>query len=245
MRLQEAVVHDTLNKKLFDENDNMKEDVRERLLEIVDEFLGSISDDINIKILDIRLLGSNASYNYTDHSDLDLHIVVNFENICRECPEILQQLLNAEKARFNASYDITVKGIETEVYVEDVKAGTLSNGIYSILKDEWVKFPDKSLLVDTSDIDVTDEQDFIDLKFEAESALQNGDSETIEAVIDDIYMQRKNSLEADGEYGIGNLIFKEIRNLGLLDDLKSKYYEVRSQELTLEGKSLTEAHHLF
>lgn len=46
---------------------------------------------------------------------------------------------------------------------------------------------------------------------------------------------RKESLATDGEWGIGNLIFKEFRNLGYLDSLKDRKYKHRSRELTLEG----------
>ena len=46
---------------------------------------------------------------------------------------------------------------------------------------------------------------------------------------------RKESLATDGEWGIGNLIFKEFRNLGYLDSLKDRKYKHRSKELTLEG----------
>ena len=52
-----------------------------------------------------------------------------------------------------------------------------------------------------------------------------------------LYLIRKNSLSADGEFGKGNLIFKEIRALNLLDKLKDKANELISKELTLEQLS--------
>ena len=39
----------------------------------------------------------------------------------------------------------------------------------------------------------------------------------------------------DGEYAIGNLVFKEIRNLSLLQSLKDKTHELTSRELSLES----------
>ena len=41
----------------------------------------------------------------------------------------------------------------------------------------------------------------------------------------------------DGEFGKGNLIFKAIRNDGLLDELKEKRNEIKSKELSLENKN--------
>ena len=49
-----------------------------------------------------------------------------------------------------------------------------------------------------------------------------------------LYLMRKDSIATDGEYGVGNLLFKEIRNRGLLSALKDKYNEMISDELTLE-----------
>ena len=36
----------------------------------------------------------------------------------------------------------------------------------------------------------------------------------IDDFIEDVYDLRKNSIAKDGEYGLGNLVFKEFRNLG-------------------------------
>ena len=44
---------------------------------------------------------------------------------------------------------------------------------------------------------------------------------------------RKSSLKKDGEFGLGNLVFKEFRNRGYLQNLKDKKYEVKSKELSL------------
>lgn len=228
-------MNSTLNSKLFNLSTNeMKPEIRERLLEIVDEFLTQIPEDLKFKILDIRLVGSNAAYNYTEHSDLDIHIVVNLADICRECPKVVQYLFNAEKQRFNVNYDITVKGIEAEIYVEDVRAGTMTNGIYSILEDRWVKFPQKST-DEQQDIDITTTDYYTEYEGYIEDVLESGTSEDIINIINDLYMIRKESLESNGESGKGNLLFKAIRNAGLLDELKSKYYKVRSDELTLES----------
>lgn len=53
--------------------------------------------------------------------------------------------------------------------------------------------------------------------------------------IEDLYDLRKESISDEGEYGIGNLVFKEFRNRGWLDNLKEMRDELRSRELSLEG----------
>jgi len=64
MKLIESYeIHEQLNKKIFD-GEKLKPEVREKILDIVDEFIDNLW--IKIDVLDIQLLGSNASYNYTD-----------------------------------------------------------------------------------------------------------------------------------------------------------------------------------
>lgn len=58
--------------------------------------------------------------------------------------------------------------------------------------------------------------------------------EKIDNLIEDIYNLRKEGMEEGGEYSIKNLIFKEFRNLGYLDNLKELRKKEISKELSLE-----------
>lgn len=57
----------------------------------------------------------------------------------------------------------------------------------------------------------------------------------IESFIDDIYELRKAGLQTTGEYGIENLVFKEIRNKGYLDNLRDLRCQLTEKELSLES----------
>ena len=57
----------------------------------------------------------------------------------------------------------------------------------------------------------------------------------IDNLIEDVYNLRKEGMEEDGEYSIKNLIFKEFRNLGYLDNLKELRKKEISKELSLES----------
>ena len=222
--------HDNLNPKLWNEDHSLKEDVRDKLEEIVDEFILELEENkIPIKVLDVHLVGSNASFNYTENSDLDVHIIANFEEVTCD-PEILNLLYNFFKSYFNDKYDILIHGISVELYIEDMNASAISNGIYSLYEDEWVKFPEK---LDIPDIDISDE--FEEWEDRYQLIISNDDSEAAEDLVDDLYRLRKNSIAAEGEYGKGNLVFKEFRNLGYLDKLKELRDQGTSRELSLEA----------
>ena len=242
MFLQESAIelHDTLNPKLWDENDNLRPLVKDRLIKIVDKYIESSNVITKDDVIDVELLGSNASYNYTPYSDLDIHLVVNMEDVSCD-PALFQLACNAERSNFNKNYDFKIKGIDVELYVEDVHAGTASNGIYSLYKDEWIKFPSKITVPDYDN-----DEEYIKLldswKSLAETTLANATSASeVQDYVNNLYNLRRTSIMTDGEFGKGNLVFKEIRNEGLLDELKQKQYELSSKELSLEsvgGKSM-------
>ena len=60
-------------------------------------------------------------------------------------------------------------------------------------------------------------------------------SESIKNFINDLYDLRKQSISKDGEYSLGNLIFKEFRNMGYLNNLKDLRKIEKSKELSLEN----------
>ena len=215
-----------LNPKLW-EDKKLKRDVREAIIDIVSEFMDNLI--IPVEILDVRVVGSNASYNYTEHSDLDVHIISNLE-LVGSPTEIVQALYNSERSNFNRTHNIKIKGIDVELYVEDVNSSVTSNGIYSVIDDIWIKEPQ---MVKERSVKI-DKKELRDLVNSVKSVLADGDSDDIKDCINMLYLMRKDSIATDGEYGVGNLLFKEIRNRGLLDALKDKYNEMISDELTLE-----------
>ena len=110
--------HDTLNPLLFNEDDELKPEIKEAIEKIVNQFVEDLkTDGVKIEVKDIILVGSNVSYNYTKDSDLDVHIIVD-ENKLDCDPELYTLLYGAYRSLFNKNYDITIKGIPVEIYVE-------------------------------------------------------------------------------------------------------------------------------
>lgn len=194
-------IHKTLNPKLFNiEDSTLKKDVRERLIEIADLFVENLKENkIPIKVIDYWLLGSNAAYNYGEFSDIDLHIIVNTDIV--EDSNILKLLYDYVKSNFNKNYDILVKGQEVEIYLEDMNITAVSNGIYSLKKDKWIKIPKKE---DPTTYDIESTEEYKKWKL----IYKNLKDTEIEDFINNLYLLRKESLSKDGEYGLGNLIFK-------------------------------------
>ena len=218
-----------LNPKLWDGN-LLKNEVSQKINEIVGEFILELQDsDIPISVIDTWIVGSNASYNYTDNSDLDVHIIANLNSVSCDV-KTLQLLYNYFKSYFNDKYDIKIKGIPVELYIEDVNSSIYSNGIYSLEKNDWIKFP------------VYNEIPEVDISLPLKSVIDEFDAimmgtspQSASDLIDHMYMMRKIGLMTDGEYSVGNLVFKEFRNQGYLDKLKDKMSQDVSKELSLES----------
>lgn len=225
-KLNEAIeVHETLNPALWNDDNTLKPEVYDKLVEIYEEFIRFI--DIPLNIVDVEVVGSNASYNYNDNSDIDLHIIVNSEVNFMD-KEMLRLFYNSKKGSFNDDYDLSLNGIPVELYIEDVSDGNATNGRFSILKNEWVKFPEPI----TYEIpDITDTlNEYIET---ATNLIAGDDGQAILDFINDLYMMRKLGLAEDGEASVGNLVFKELRSMNILSDLKDRYYELKSNELSL------------
>ena len=174
---------------------------------------------------DYWLLGSNAAYNYTNESDIDIHIIVDLIDVMKReeiDPSILKLLYTYAKSSFNNKYDIKVKGYNIELYIQDINEPNATNGIYSLKRNEWIKVPVKE---EPRIYNIEDTE----LYKEWLNKYNNLNDEDIEQFIYDLYLMRKTSLAAEGEFGEGNLVFKQFRNDGILDELKDRKYQFKSK----------------
>ena len=139
-KMSDAVVfHDQLNPELWD-NGHLRPEIKLHLEVIAEDFLTELGVS-DLKVKDITVSGSNAAYSYTPHSDLDLHILVDMSGFPND--EVYKELFNAKKMLYNETYDITVRGISVELYVQDASMPVTSIGEYSLKQNKWLRIPNK------------------------------------------------------------------------------------------------------
>ena len=220
--------HNELNPKLWD-NKSLKSDVSNKLKEIAKAFIDYL--DINEDAIeDIVITGSSAGYNYTPYSDLDLHLVVDYDKVHKDCP-IVEGFLWSMKSQFNKDHDISIYGIPVELYAEQSGAGTVHNGLYSLMLNKWIDEPKKIVPPDN---DAAVEAKYNELK---EAADKIEDSEVAKELLNKIYTMRKAGLSNGGELSTENLAFKKLRNDGTIEKLKQMEKEQIDKELSLEDFS--------
>ena len=142
-----------------------------------------------------------------------------------------RELFNAKKTLWGDQHDITVKGLPVECYVQGEDEKHHSTGVYSLLDSAWIIEPKKiKPQVDDSAVDAKKDAVLHDI----EVALLSKDLDKIRTVKDKITQMRKAGLARAGEWSTENLVFKIIRNLGLIDQIAEKIRELEDQELSLE-----------
>jgi hypothetical protein len=105
--------HSDLNPKFW-VNIFLKEEVRKKLLEIAKEWL-KFAEIPNSAVKDIVFTGGNANFNYTDDSDLDVHIILDKSKI-PNCSD--EEYFKDKKLIWSLTHDISVYGAEVEIYAQ-------------------------------------------------------------------------------------------------------------------------------
>ena len=236
------IMQTQLNNDIWDENDILNSRVRLKLLDIADDFIETLGISW-IKPKDIILTGSLCNYNWSNYSDVDLHIIIDFSEINPK-KNFVQTYFNAKKNEWNESHqDLKIYGFNVELYVEDVENDSIRNGIYSLEKNIWIKKPS------LNDINPLSNKKEEKIKYLASIALTkiedlekefnqpfddyslNKLSEKIDKLLTTLKNIRQNGLKNKGEMSVGNIIYKICRRTGYLDklwDLKNKVYDKKN-----------------
>lgn len=211
-------------------NDNVLiDEVRDRLLAIAEQFVNYL-DISNFTVEDVVLTGSMANYNWTKFSDFDVHVVTNYSDL--ECDDIAEAFYRAKKQIWNDGHDITIYGYDVELYVEDVAEPPVSEGVYSLLDNRWLKTPDYRVpAIDRASVNAK----VLDLKSQIDHAVAAADDpEDIKRITDKIRKMRRAGLDANGEFSTENLAFKILRNMKYMDKLSKAYRQQQDDDLSLK-----------
>jgi len=233
-RLGDAIhFHDELNPAIY-AGDKMREDVREQLLLIAQDFIEHLGIS-NLDVEDITVSGSNAAYTYTAHSDVDLHILVDMNRFKDD--DVYREFFDAKKTIYNDNHDILINGYDVELYVQDSNQPVISLGEYSVLNDNWIRLPRKR----KADID----QAATKLKYRklyrlTQYALKSNNPDKIQNLLRTIKKYRQAGLDLKGEFSPENIAFKALRSKGLIKNLYTKLEQMHDQQLSLPENQMYE-----
>tara|TARA_B100000927_G_scaffold273282_1_gene251561 strand:- start:294 stop:1025 length:732 start_codon:yes stop_codon:yes gene_type:complete len=210
--------------------DSLKPEVNEKLMRFAEAFAAYVDLDERA-IVDVLLLGGNAGYNYTQYSDLDVHIVVDPKFIPDCNPDLLDRYYMDKKTLWELTHNVTILGSKAEPYIE--RPGVTrkkSQGVWSIMKKSWIQKPTPV----EGDVDEKEiEKKVNNFINQINSLIKTSDAEGLKKLVKKLRDSRGTSLQKYGEYGFENMVFKELRNQGYIDKIRTVVVNLKSQSLSL------------
>lgn len=222
-----------LNPEIWLDGDSLYPDVRKMMLANALEFIKFCNIE-EITYNDVIMTGSLANYNWTKYSDIDIHILLDFKQICDD-EELVSDIMKTKKALWENKIDATIKGFDVELYIQNAQEPHVSTGVYSIMNEKWVKKPMNQLVnIDLANVQLksADLMNQIDDLLETNNVINALDSAIM--LFDKIKKYRQIGLERDGEYATENLVFKVLRNNGYLTKLAKEKDRLLSNKLSLD-----------
>lgn len=218
-------LHKELNPKLWKDGE-LRAPVQIALLKIARVYYKFLA--LDVPIVDIVISGSQANYNYTRHSDIDLHLIVNYSDV--KCDMDVAELFDTKRKLWKEQHDIEIHGMPVEVYVEDTAKPAVSS-TYSLLKNQWITKPQQPVMDFNEDLVARMIMKWVRA---IKGALKTGDLEQIEMVKDLLWAYRKAGLAREGEFGTANLVFKFLRNSGASMHLLDTIRHLKDKNLSIE-----------
>lgn len=207
--------HDELSDKIW-EDGVIKEKIKNRLIEIAYLWMKEADLPENI-INDIVLTGSFAGYNYTEFSDIDIHIILDKDKL--GCEELIDDFLFDKKKIFGEKHNITIDGSDVEVYAQDVNEKIPKNeAVYSLMNNKWIIEPSKEKK-ETTDIKLIKKSRYY--RKLIKRLIKEGNIKKMISFKDKIRKMRQTGLQREGEFSVENIVYKDLRNRNLLDKLDS------------------------
>lgn len=218
------------------EDESLKDGLRNILYKIGLEFYLTLN--VRAPIKDIIVTGSLANYNYTEHSDVDLHVLLDYRDVDEDF-DLVQDYMSAKKSIWNDKHDIKFKGHDVELYCQDVNEPHHSTGTYSIMKDKWLNTPKPQ----EASIDIgAVRQKASHLMKQIDDVLseKSPSPKRIDALKTKIRKMRQSGLETSGEYSVENLAFKVLRNTEYIKRLYDRAVEEFDKSLSIESEEVSE-----
>jgi predicted nucleotidyltransferase len=231
---------DELNPKIWEKDGKsymMRPEVREKLLETANIFIDFLG--VDVIVTDIIMIGSLVNYNWSKFSDIDLHIVVNFNQFPENSRDLYLEFFDLKKVIFNQRHNIKMFGYDVECFVQREDETTFSSGIYSILYDMWMNEPKKTSK-ETLDKELIKEKakQWMRIIDGVVDNIEDEDPEEIKSIVKKYKEKLKNfrncGLEKGGEMSIENLVFKLLRRNGYVEKLYELPTEIIDKKLSMK-----------
>lgn len=207
----------------FWKGEELDPEVREKLVSIAKDFYKDLK--VEAPIEDIHLTGSLANFNWTKHSDLDVHVLLDFTKVGKD-KDIVKRALDGERFMWNLRHPVIIRKHDVELYAQDIKEPHVASGLFSLMNNKWITKPVFDPPgVDQNDINRKAEGYIAEIE-SAKKALSKASPKEAKdlytrlgKIKEKIMKARKEGLAENGEFSIENLTFKKLRNDGWIEKI--------------------------
>jgi hypothetical protein len=231
-----------LSPKIFNNQKNVKAIIRKKLIDLAYMYLRT-NNLKDIKVLDIRMVGSLCNYNYNASSDLDLHITVDYSKISNN-KDFVFEFCKTLRKNWSQNNKIKIYGFPVEIFIEDKNVPMNDKGIYSLLKNKWLHEPTK---ISREKINLDDIKSlYIKYKRTIRDLLKTDDINEYNKFSDDLAAFRKKGLSSEkGEYSDENIVFKLLRKYKKLDLVTNRKNNLLRRKYTLKENYIPRLHDIY
>jgi predicted nucleotidyltransferase len=244
-----------LNQKFFN-GLKLHNRVRKAMLEIIDYFIKEMPlKYFEEYVVEKNFVGSMAGFQWAEQSDIDLHIIINEEQLAEEhgidVLELIELTRKVKKLFENRFY---LLGYPIELYVQTQSEPFYSNGVYDLEYDTWTKSPeieefDEDKVKKAKDLANKYKKYIIPKLKTIEKTLksyQNNreDSKLLDKLRDDaeflnseykeLSKKRNDSIRQEGETAIFNMEFKFLHRMGTLKKMKAVIKDLEEIKFEIE-----------
>jgi hypothetical protein len=228
--IREYKTHSTLNPLIWD-GDKLHPKLRIGFMKIAKAFYDFLEIDADIE--DVIMIGSSANYNWTEYSDIDLHVVINYMQV-GDNMKLVGNYMHAKKSIWNMNYPLKYKGLNIELYAQDSNQDLHSTvGVYSIARGKWINKP-SSEQISIDDAAIKQKAEPYEFEIDAITEKDPHADKKIQNIKQRLQHLRKTGLAAEGEYSIENMAYKNLRNNGYLERLKRLEQQISRGRLSIE-----------
>lgn len=238
-----------LDKKIWNNADELNPAVSDMLMSIVWSFIDAIHTINDIKVynsdvVDVFVYGSCANYFYTKKSDIDICIIFDFEKIFEHNPGLKnEQIFKLCYYNWSMTHNCRIYGRKIDVSFEDKKNTISPNGryrsgpVFSVMQNKWLFKP--AIISDTEYKKICRDSELVCRKIlhDYKNVKKNGfTSKDIQKLYKDIYDAKNASHKMNLEQPITYMYvaFRKIRDMGILDKLRDKMIERESEQYILK-----------
>ena len=212
--------HSKLNPAIWRKGAFLSDDDTDYLLSKAWEFVkfSGVSKD---RVSDIVFTGSNANFNYTKFSDVDLHIMCDEHGFD-------SQKLYEKKVEWTVEHQgLKLGRYPIEMYIQDKdERWPKGQGVYSLMQRKWLVEPIHLGHIDVLDDLNTEQKVDFEIKF-IKDLLKVKRIEPILEYKERLWKLRSAGLERGGEFSVENVVYKDLRNRGLIEKLNKHLHELK------------------